>query len=242
MKIYEIRNKNLIYAYLFFDFNTKNYYIEINEDNECQPIFFKLFLNNNKKILNNYWTNRFISERIIPYERQNIGNILKENNISYYSEILMYVKSMGKSSMDDSFLKEIKEDDLNKNIKKRRKHLIIDFMLLKNKMIVFFKNNKTKIINIEENSNIPFLSSFGEEIIFDNNYRLDYEYVYSHGKKSDLTYNDLINYMKLNLYNSHDIEEEYNISRQYVNKINQRLIKIKDNIYLKNDIMLNKNN
>ena len=239
MKVLEIRNKNKIFGYMFYTKKLDICYIEINEKETEQPVFFHLFAENNKYVINNYYSEKFINERIIPYERQNLGSILRENNIPYYNSILFYIKALGKSSMDDTFIKKIKYDDILDNVKERRKHLIKDFIILNNnKMIIFFINNETKIIDIERNPNRPFLSIFGEEIIFDSKYRFDYDYLYKNGKDFPLSFDDLLNYINDNVLNSKDICEKYNISRQYVNQKSEEFIKLNNNLYLKNDVLV----
>jgi len=240
LKVLEIRNKNNIYAYLFYTSNPNDsYYIEINEKATDLPVFFSMFSEKNKYIINSYYSEKFIFERIIPYERQNIGSILRENHMYNYNPIDFYVRSRGISSMDDSNIKIIKAEDIIDNVKERRKHLIKDFVVLKNnKLVIFFINGESKIIDIENNQNKPFLSLFGEEIIFDSKYRFDYDYLYNNGKDFPLTYDDLINYMNDNILNSGDICEKYSISRQYVNKRSDEFIRINNNLYLKNDILV----
>ena len=88
-------------------------YIELNEGLEEYPIFFQSFINKNKYTINSYWTYKWINERIVPYERGNINSILKDNKIPYYNELLLLISSKGNSSMDDNYIEEIKESDLD---------------------------------------------------------------------------------------------------------------------------------
>lgn len=240
MKVLEIRNKNNVYAYLFYTNNIDDsYYIELNKEAKDLPVFFHLFAEKDKYVINNYFSEKFLNERIIPYERHNIGSILRENHMYNYNPIDFYIKSRGASSMDDSFIRKIKSEEIIENVKERRKHLIQDFIVLKNnKMIVFFIDGASKIIDINNNPNKPFLSIFGEEIIFDSKYRFDYDYLYNNGKDFPLSYDDLINYMNDNIFNSGDICEKYSVSRQYVNQRKDDFIKIDDNLYLKNDVLV----
>lgn len=240
MKVLEIRNKENIFAYMFYTNNPNDsYYIELNKEAIDYPVFFHLFIENNKYVINNYYSEKYINERIIPYERHNIGSILRENNMYNYNPIDFYIRALGKSSMDDTFIKKIKYEDVLDNVKERRKHLIKDFILLRsnNKLVIFFKNGVAKIIDINNNPNKPFLSLFGEEIIFDSKYRFDYDFLYKNGKDFPLSYSDLINYMDDNILNSGDICEKYSISRQYINQKKEDFIVINNNLYLKNDVL-----
>ncbi len=239
MKVLEIRNRTKIFAYMFYIRNSDKYYIEINDTENELPVFFHLFAEKKKYIINNYFSEKFINERVIPYERHNIGSILRENHISHYDPLEFYIRAYGRSSMDDSYIRKIKLEEILDNVKERRKHLIKDFIVLKNnKMIIFFINGESKIIDIDNNLNKPFLSTFGEEIIFDSKYRFDYDYLYNNGKNFPLLYDDLLNYMNDNIINSGDICEKYSISRQYVNQKKEEFIRINDNLYLKNDVLV----
>ena len=51
----------------------------------------------------------FVKERVVPPERQNIGMILREAGMSYYSEFPLLVYTQGRCSMDDFFIEEITE-------------------------------------------------------------------------------------------------------------------------------------
>ena len=243
MKIFEIRNKSDIYAYLFVSDNYNYCYIEINERALDQPIFFHMFLEKGIKTIDNEWTRKWINERVIPVNRQNIKDILKDNGMLYYDEVLMLIKVKGKSSMDDNYLNEIKYEKICENVLKRLEHKIIDFMYDDLKLIIFFKTNVTKIYNIDDlkinEDNKPFLSPLGNEIIFNTKIRFSYDYLYEKGNDLDFSYNALINYLKDNLYSSNMFSEELNVTRQNVNylKKTRKLNEVISGIYLKNDVL-----
>ena len=243
MKIYEIKNKEEVFGYLFYNKKIDDYYIELNTNTDNQPIFFNEFIKKGMKNINSYWTKRWVDERVIPYSRQNINSILKINDFTYYDELEIFIKMKGKSSMDDTFIDEIKIDDLPLDIKERRNKTIIDFMKLKeNNIIVFFKNGEAKICNLEYELVEPFLSSFGNEIIDNYNHHLDYLKLYELGKKSPILYDDLITFLKTNIYTSDDVRKELNVSRQYISQIkNSKIKEVSKDIYLKNDVILSQN-
>jgi len=243
LKIFEIRDNNKIYAYLFANSLYSDYYIEILDCDDLD-IFFKLFRDKNILVLNNESTKAFINERVIPSNRQNIKDILKEANFLEYNELDLFVEAKGKSSMDDLHIREIDYDDINENIKERRKHLIKDFMYDNNHLIVFFDDNSAISYEIEEDrrkyiKNVyPFICDLNYEIIFNSKIRYTYEYLYKFGKRIDISFNIIDNYLKNHLLTGKEIEEKYHYSRQYINKLkNDNIIKqVKKDIYLKSDI------
>ena len=68
MKIYEIRNNNNIYGYFYCSDDYEDCYLDLIEGLEEYPIFFNMFIENKKYTINDYWTLKWIKERVIPYE------------------------------------------------------------------------------------------------------------------------------------------------------------------------------
>ena len=242
MKIYEIRNKNIVFGYMFYSKEDNESYIELNNVDE-QPVFFAQFTSKNRYTLNEYWTRSWIGERVIPYDRQNIGYILKENVMPVYNAYALFIKAQGKSSMDDNYLKPIKIDELSDFVSEKRKRLIKDFIKISNNnLIVFFQDGVTKMYNYDFKTNDePFLSSFGNEIIFNSVYRISYEELYN-GIEIPFKYDDLINYLNTNVLRNSDVEKLLNVSRQYVNTLSKNKLNTLDNgLFLLNDVKLYKN-
>ncbi len=240
MKIYSIRNSTNIYGYLFMNDDYSDSYIELIEGLSGYPIFFNSFIDKRIYCINSYWTYKWIRERIIPYERMNINSILKDNHIPYYNELIMLISSKGKSSMDDNYIEEIKIDELNISIKNRIDYHIIDFIYTNSNLIVFLKNNETRIIKNVNNNYVPFLSVFGNEIIFNDTIRYDYLYVKEKGEDFLLPYSSLIEYINGNIISSKDITSKFGFSRQYLNKIknNGEIISLNNDLYIYNNIKL----
>jgi len=215
-------------------------YIELNEGLEEYPIFFQSFINKNKYTINSYWTYKWINERIVPYERGNINSILKDNKIPYYNELLLLISSKGNSSMDDNYIEEIKESDLDDKIKNRMEYHIIDFIPLDNQLIVFLKNNKSYILDNLNEKEIPFLSIFGNEIIYNSKDRYDYLFIRDNGKEFPLSYNALIHYINNNVLTSKEIVDQFGFSRQYLNSLKKEnnILSLKNGLYILNSIKL----
>lgn len=215
-------------------------YIELNEGLEEYPIFFQSFINKNKYTMNSYWTYKWMNERIVPYERGNINNILKDNKIPYYNELLLLISSKGNSSMDDNYIEEIKESDLDYKIKNRMEYHIIDFISLDNQLIVFLKNDKSYILDHLNKKEIPFLSIFGNEIIYNSKDRYDYLFIKDNGKEFPLSYNALIQYINNNVLTSKDIVDQFGFSRQYLNTLKKEnnILSLNNGLYILNNIKL----
>ena len=245
MKIYLIKDKEFDYGYLFVDNKYENCYIELIEGDIDYPVFFYEFVKKKKYMINTYWTKKWIEERVIPSSRHNINDILRDNGFKLYSEILLFLKVSGRSSMDDCYLKRIKYENLNEQIKNRLNKHITDFIYLKNKgLIIFFYDGKTKLINnINILNNKPFLSDFGEEIIYDTKNRFSYLELYENGNDIPFSYEDLKEYLSDNVYSSEDVTNEFGFSRQYLNQLkkNDDIEMFNEHYYLKNNIKEYKN-
>ena len=215
-------------------------YIELNEGLEEYPIFFQSFINKNEYTINSYWTYKWINERIVPYERGNIHSILKDNKIPYYNELLLLISSKGNSSMDDNYIEEMKESDLDDKIKNRMEYHIIDFIPLDHQLIAFLKNNKSYILDNINEKEIPFLSIFGNEIIYNSKDRYDYLFIRDNGKEFPLSYNALIHYINNNVLTSKEIVDQFGFSRQYLNSLKKEnnIISLNNGLYILNSIKL----
>ena len=238
MKIYSIKNKNITYGYLFINKTYTDCYIELIEGLDEYPIFFQSFVNKNIYCLNSYWAYKWINERIIPYERKNINDILKENDMKYYNELLMLISSKGKSSMDDNKIEEVNFENIIKSIKDRINYHIVDFIYSNNNLIVFLKNGQTKILKNINYQNQPFLSIFGNEIIFDSKNRINYLFIAEQGDDFPLSYSSLIGYINNNILSSKEIVSTFGFSRQHLNKLkkDKNIISLNNNLYILNDI------
>lgn len=57
--------------------------------------------------VDDYWARRFVKERVIPPERQNIGSILRTIGAPYYTEFAILEYCGGRCCMDEFYLEEI---------------------------------------------------------------------------------------------------------------------------------------
>lgn len=50
---------------------------------------------------------RWVRQRVTPPERQNLGQILKANNMAEYDEFKLLVKNEGRSCQDECYIVEM---------------------------------------------------------------------------------------------------------------------------------------
>ncbi len=65
-------------------------------------------------------TRLFISQRIVPQDRQNIGMVLKDNGLEDYDEAKLFVLSDGRCAQDECYIKQISEEEVDESVRKRR--------------------------------------------------------------------------------------------------------------------------
>ena len=84
--------------------------IDIDEraDTNDVPMLFVPFVRENKRHIGNKWAKRWIEERIVPSSRQNLGEVLRANNLKFYDEVALFIAADGKCEQDDFFISEIK--------------------------------------------------------------------------------------------------------------------------------------
>jgi hypothetical protein len=106
--------KNEVYqdktvAWLYYDEEKKEYRIQVPEDIRCEeaPLIIAEFIKRNQRTIAPDWSLRWVKERVIPPERQNIGSILKENHMEFYDEFPLLISNQGRSCQDECYLVEV---------------------------------------------------------------------------------------------------------------------------------------
>ena len=106
--------KNEVYqdktvAWLYYKEEKKEYRIQIPEDTRCEeaPLIIAEFIHRNQRTISPDWSLRWVKERVIPPERQNIGSILKENHMEFYDEFPLLISNQGRSCQDECYLVEV---------------------------------------------------------------------------------------------------------------------------------------
>lgn len=261
MKIFAIRENNINenIGYLFYYEKSKECYIELMDNlNEWNvPLILSSLYKNGFRTINSYWTKVWISQRIVPKDRQNIGQILKDNKLKYYDEFELLLLSKGRCEQDDYYLEEINKDDLPKKILDRFEIKIEDILVLKdNKLLLFFKNKKVKLFDLKEyvleHKEFEIVNKYIKEvqilvggygIYWDSNLEIMDYVLYDLGKAINPTKDIFIDYIKNSVLTTAEVVELLNCSRQYVNELvkNDKLHPIKSSekntLFLKSEVI-----
>ena len=147
MKIFAIRDESatqqIDLAYLLYYEVEKRFYIELpeNADPWETPLLLSSFIKKGETSINSYWSKIWVQQRIVPTDRQNLGQVLRDNNLKEYDEFDLLMLSMGRCAQDDYYLVPIEEAQLPEKIRRRFDRLIEDVIPLNDfALLVFFRD------------------------------------------------------------------------------------------------------
>lgn len=266
MKVFAIRdeydktNKNL--AYLIYYEKAKRFYIELPEDSDPWdvPIILSSFVKEGQYTVNSYWSKIWVQQRIVPSDRQNIGQILRDNGLKTYDEYELLMLSQGRCEQDDCFLIPLKETELPDDFKKRYAKKIEYVVPLESyKLIVFFRDGKTKVFTakkqfesiIKHNRRYADKTVFNQVKIMPGGYGLTWgsvinitdEQIYEAGKTIPLGIDDFTSFVQQAVVSSTEAADILNCSRQNIDDLIRRdklhPIKIygKNKLFLRDEIL-----
>ena len=112
MRKFAIRNEQVgekDLAFLYYDETGREYEIEVPETTQSReaPLIIADFIQKGKRKIDKKWSLRWVQQRVTPPERQNIGQILKANNMTEYDEFKLLVKNQGRSCQDECYIVEV---------------------------------------------------------------------------------------------------------------------------------------
>lgn len=245
MKIFAIRDetdqqhKNL--AYLVYYEKAKQFYIELpeNADPWETPLLLSSLAKRGEKTVNSYWSGLWVRLRIIPSDRQNLGQILRDNGMETYDEYELLMLSKGRCAQDDYYLEPLEETDLPDQIWQRYRYKVEDVVpVSERKLMVFFRDGLIKRCDVTEiRKNQPELEPvlrderifnraavqaggygvcWGEQICISD------EVLYSSGERIPLSIEDLKNLVAFRVVNANEAAEMLDCTRQNINDLVRR--------------------
>lgn len=101
--------KSAEHAILTYDEDSDQYAVHIPEavDSNDLPAILSLLAKQGIREIDDKWARRFVKERVVPPDRQNIGMIMRQLQMKKYSEFPILVYTSGRCCMDDFYLQEI---------------------------------------------------------------------------------------------------------------------------------------
>lgn len=142
-----------MFLYLIYYEKAKAFYIEMPEDADPweTPLLLSSFVERGQRSVDSYWSRLWAQQRISPQDRQNIGQVLKENGLKEYDEFQLLMLTMRRCAQDDCYLEEISKDRIPSLLAERWKAKIEDVVPLSDaRLLIFFRNGEVRISDINE--------------------------------------------------------------------------------------------
>ena len=156
MRIFVIKDEELppekVLGFLVYYELPKAFFIELPEDaDEWEtPMLLSSFVKRGIYSLDRYWSRLWVQQRIIPPDRQNLGEILKVNGLKEYDEFTFLLLSMGRCAQDACYIEEIREESLPGWVLQRWETKVEEILPLDSfRLLVFFQNGPSKIVELE---------------------------------------------------------------------------------------------
>ncbi len=245
MRIFAIRdeldNSEKDLAYLLYYELEKRFYIELPDDaDEWEtPLLLSSFAKRGEKTVNSYWSKLWVQQRIVPSDRQNIGQVLKDNGLASYDEFELLMLSMGRCAQDDYYLVALDEEQLPNSIQGRFEKRIEDVIPLDDyALLVFFRDGTVRKCNMrnfmEENKSFQIIlrredyfknvrmQTGGHGVTWDETLNVSDAELYSNGIEIPLTMSDFKNFAIFRVVNKAEAAEILDCSRQNIDDLIKR--------------------
>ena len=265
MKIYAIRNDNYseVASYLIYSRAEKQFVIEITKDADewKTPLLISSFLKRNITTVDPFHSKEWVKQRIVPTDRQNLGQILRDNGLKEYDEYELLLLGNGRCAQDDHYIDEIIFDELPADIQERMNKRIKGAVPICNgQYLVHLFDGSIKKCNISDisKSNKRLESMFrlypsemdnarpltdGYGFGWGDDLCILYPVLYREGTDLPINYSELTSAIQNSLVSSAEAGDILDCSRQYINELVRkgRLKPIKfsgkNPLFLKSDVI-----
>lgn len=266
MKVFAIRDEEGIarkdLAYLIYYEADKRFYIELPDDADHWeiPLLLSSFVKRGVKTVNAYWSKLWVQQRIVPTDRQNLGQVLKENGLTEYDEFQLLILANGRCAQDSYYLEPVDEELVRQRFFDRYEKKIEDVIPLQDcALLVFFRNGEVKRCDVakmrrEDRLFKPILSSElcfqkasvqtgGYGVQWGDNATISDADLYENGLDIPLTMKDFISFLSNRVISTAEAAELLGCSRQNINdlvarnKLHPVKTEQKNKFFLKSEIM-----
>ena len=243
MRIFAIKDdtlpKDTILGYLIYHEPSRSFYIELPDsaDSWNLPLLLSSFADHGEYSINSAWSRRFVQQRIVPQDRQNIGQILIDNGLSEYDEFSLLMLSMGRCEQDDCYLEEVSAEQIPDFLSARWKTKVDEVVPLEcPSLLVFFRNGVSKITDVREiapSSAEPYLANQvrfntvevqpdGFGVYWNEQAMIAHRDLYSHGVTVPLSLKDLHRFVQDRIVSASEACSILDCSRQNIDDLMRR--------------------
>ena len=243
MRIFAVKDDTTsgeaILGYLIYYENAKSFYMELTDgiDPWDAPPVLSAFAERGEYSIDSYWSLRWVQQRIVPRDRQNISQILRENNLKEYDEFSLLLLSMGRCEQDDFYLEEVPADPLPDLLSRRWQTKVIDIVPMEApKLLVFFRNGAAKIVDVralhpascepfliaQNRFNTAEVQPDGYGVYWNDRAMVSHRELYAHGVTIPLTQQDLKRYVQTRVVSASEACGILECSRQNIDDLMRR--------------------
>ena len=245
MKIFAIRDeydetvKDL--AYLLYYEKERLFYIELPDDADPweTPLLLSSFAKRRVRTINAYWSKMWVQQRIVPTDRQNLGEILKDNGLEEYDEFRLLMLANGRCEQDSYYLAPITQKDLYSKLCHRYEHKVTEVIPLEEySLLVCFRDGTMKKCDMkelvgEDRRFAPILHSpdlfceivvqtGGHGVAWGEQYTISDETLYQTGIDIPLSIKDFTSFIKNRIVSTKEATELLDCSRQNIDDLVKR--------------------
>ena len=213
-------------GYVLFHGDQKEFSIELDEKLSLSdvPIFFETFVKNRTFTITDHFARKWVDQRIVPKNRQNLGMILKEAGLNEYDPYALLLWGGGSSSQDDCCI--IRCDEKNAIFPAwftdRLGEKIIYLCPLSNgRALVSLKNGMLYLIYIKDPKN-AYISAGGNAILNNGKQVFQNTEIKEQGTALPLTMQDLMDIISDEVVPPKTAESLLSCSRQNLNYLTSR--------------------
>lgn len=247
---------------MFYYEREKQFYIELPDDaDEWEtPLLLSSFVKRGEYTVNAYWSKLWVRQRIVPTDRQNLGQILKVNGLDEYDEYELLMLGEGRCAQDSYYLIPLCKEEVEERFWNRYQRKIEDVVPLEDtKLLVFFRDGTvwkynmkimlsgkprfSAILKNEKMFRQVRVQTGGYGICWGENLFISDETLYSVGKTVPLSMNDFKSFVSLRIVNTAEAAELLQCSRQNIEDLVRRgklhpvKVEAKSKLFLKSEVL-----
>lgn len=228
-------------AWLIYYEMDRRFYIELPDDADPweTPLLLSSFLKRGWRTVNSYWSRLWVKQRIVPPDRQNLGQILRDNGLEAYDEFELLMLAAGRCAQDDYYLAAVSEGELPDYLAARFAKKVEDVIPLAGKrLLVFFRDGLVKICGVrslleQDKSFAPLLyndelfravgvQAGGYGVCWGENLELADGVLYESGEAVPLSLDDFRRFVENRVVNTAEASELLECSRQNIEDLVRR--------------------
>ena len=245
MKIFAIRdeqdNRKKDLAYLFYYERDDRFCIELPDDADPweTPLILSSFIRRGERTVDDQWSRVWVQQRIVPTDRQNLGQILRDNGLDSYREYELLCLAEGRCAQDSFYLVPIRSSELPDSFAERFGRRVWDVVPLSGQtLLVFFQNGEVKKCDlkkgIRDNRMLERLARYmslfravtvqtgGLGVSWGENLSLSHQELYRIGRRIPLQAEDFREFVKAHVVNTAETAELLGCSKQNVEDLVRR--------------------